>query len=128
MADRDRRHRRLRLVDRYGLPSIVVSFADGVGRGSGRSVEGFNLFQALEDDRDLLTAATRWRRASPWNRPSTKRWRSGCREKAQRAYEENAFRRHIMIESELDAASVNLRFAQQLLRLEPCSGNPSLCS
>ena len=31
-----------------------------------------------------------------------------------------------MIESELDAASVNLRFAQQLLRLEPCSGNPSL--
>lgn len=116
-----------RLVDRYGLPSVVVSFADGVGRGSGRSVEGFNLFHALEEDRDLLIEYGGHPLAAGFAVEQDKfdALAERLREKAQRAYEENAFQRHIMIESELDASSINLHFAQQLLRLEPYgSGNP----
>jgi len=37
-----------RLTDKYGLPTILVSFdEDGMGKGSGRSVKGLNLVEAL---------------------------------------------------------------------------------
>ena len=44
-----------RLSEMYGKPCIVLSSGDGEARGSGRSVEGFNLFQAVTECRDLLT-------------------------------------------------------------------------
>ncbi len=36
-----------RLVERYGKPCIVISEADDVAKGSGRSIEGFSLYDAL---------------------------------------------------------------------------------
>jgi single-stranded-DNA-specific exonuclease len=52
-----------RITEKYGLPSILISFEgavlgdpspDDVGKGSGRSVKGLNLVEALADCRDLL--------------------------------------------------------------------------
>ena len=52
-----------RITERYGLPSILISFEgavtgepspDDIGKGSGRSVKGLNLVEALADSRDLL--------------------------------------------------------------------------
>jgi len=43
-----------KLVESYGKPAIVVSTADGVGHGSGRSIPGFNLLEALESCADLF--------------------------------------------------------------------------
>ena len=43
-----------KLVDRFGLPAVMICLKDGVGRGSCRSVEGFNLFDALSAHRELL--------------------------------------------------------------------------
>jgi single-stranded-DNA-specific exonuclease len=37
-----------RLVDKYGRPALVLDIEDGLAVGSGRSIEGFNLHQALE--------------------------------------------------------------------------------
>ncbi len=52
-----------RITEKYGLPSILISF-DGameigpswadVGKGSGRSIKGLNLVEALSDSQDLL--------------------------------------------------------------------------
>lgn len=36
-----------KLVEKYYRPSIMISFKDGIGSGSGRSIAGFNLFDAL---------------------------------------------------------------------------------
>ncbi len=36
-----------RLVDKYYRPTIVISVQDGMGTGSGRSIEGFHLHEAL---------------------------------------------------------------------------------
>ena len=36
-----------RLVERYHRPSLVVGIRDGIAAGSGRSIAGFNLYQAL---------------------------------------------------------------------------------
>lgn len=45
-----------RLVERYERPALVISVEDGWGKGSGRSVPGFHLFQALYAHRHLLAA------------------------------------------------------------------------
>jgi len=45
-----------RLVERYERPALVIAVEDGWGRGSGRSVPGFHLFDALYAHRHLLEA------------------------------------------------------------------------
>ncbi len=37
-----------KLVEKFYKPSIMISFKDGVGSGSGRSIAGFDLFEALQ--------------------------------------------------------------------------------
>lgn len=44
-----------RLTERFGRPSIVISVADGEGRGSGRAPRSFNLHGALQGCASLLT-------------------------------------------------------------------------
>ena len=43
-----------RLVDRYARPAVVISLQNGEGRGSGRSVPGFDLHAALAACSSLL--------------------------------------------------------------------------
>ena len=44
-----------RVVERTAKPAIVVSVEDGVAHGSGRSVDGFQLLNAIESCADLFT-------------------------------------------------------------------------
>jgi len=44
-----------KLVERYRRPAVVVGFKDGQGRGSARTVDGFNLYTALGACREHLT-------------------------------------------------------------------------
>ena len=43
-----------KLVEKYYRPSIMISFKDGIGSGSGRSITDFNLFDALSNVEDCL--------------------------------------------------------------------------
>jgi len=43
-----------RLVEKYYKPTILISIENGVGKGSGRSIEGINLFDALGNISDIL--------------------------------------------------------------------------
>jgi single-stranded-DNA-specific exonuclease len=38
-----------RISDRFNRPAILISTKDGIGRGSGRSIENFHLFEALSN-------------------------------------------------------------------------------
>jgi single-stranded-DNA-specific exonuclease len=44
-----------RVVERTAKPALVVSIEDGVAQGSGRSVDGFQLLNALESCAELFT-------------------------------------------------------------------------
>jgi single-stranded-DNA-specific exonuclease len=44
-----------RVVDRVGRPAIVISLESGEAYGSGRSVSGFHLLQAIEGCKELFT-------------------------------------------------------------------------
>lgn len=43
-----------RIVDRFNKPTILISLKDNLGKGSGRSIKGFNLFDALTHCSDIL--------------------------------------------------------------------------
>jgi single-stranded-DNA-specific exonuclease len=44
-----------KLVEKYRRPAVVVGFKEGEGRGSARTLDGFNLYQALGSCREHLT-------------------------------------------------------------------------
>ena len=43
-----------RLTELYYKPSVVLTFANGIATGSSRSVQGFDIYKAVEATRDLL--------------------------------------------------------------------------
>lgn len=43
-----------RISDRYGCPTVLISLDGQQGKGSGRSINGFNLFEALENSAQYL--------------------------------------------------------------------------
>ncbi len=45
-----------RIVERYYRPTIMISVVDGIGKGSARSIAGFNIYEAIRDCSHLLTA------------------------------------------------------------------------
>lgn len=44
-----------RITDRFGKPSIIISYSGEEAKGSGRSIEGFSLFEAVCSCEKLLT-------------------------------------------------------------------------
>ncbi len=45
-----------RICEKFYRPAIMISVSDGVGKGSGRSIQNFNLFEGLDDASDFLTS------------------------------------------------------------------------
>lgn len=45
-----------KIVDKYYRPTIIISWQDGLGKGSGRSIPHFNLLNAIKHCDDLLTS------------------------------------------------------------------------
>ncbi len=43
-----------KITEKYGKPAILLSVEDGVASGSGRSIEGFSLYDALKNAEDIL--------------------------------------------------------------------------
>lgn len=45
-----------KLIDKYNLPVILIANDDKIGKGSARSVDSFNIYEAIEKCSDLLVA------------------------------------------------------------------------
>ena len=110
-----------RLVDRYAVPCIIVSFADGIGRGSGRSVKGFDIFSAIQDCSYCLTEFGGHELAAGFTVEETKfeefknqmlKWADENRLKYGR-------RPMLPIACELSASQITMELARQLQLLEP---------
>ncbi|MFH1733703.1 MAG: single-stranded-DNA-specific exonuclease RecJ [bacterium] len=43
-----------RIVERYYRPTVMITIENGIGKGSARSIPGFDLFSAIRDCSDLL--------------------------------------------------------------------------
>lgn len=116
-----------RVVERTAKPALVISVEDGVAHGSGRSVDGFQLLDAIETCADLFTRfgghAFAVGFALPAEAiPELKRRLNLCAEERLAAREPE---RLLRIHAELPLARITPVLAGWLRKLEPLGhGNP----
>jgi single-stranded-DNA-specific exonuclease len=118
-----------RLAELYGRPVLMIALRDGdtPGQGSGRSVPGFPLHQALQECADTLishgghAAAAGFRVASG----SLEAFRERFCAVASRVLGPNPAVAPLVLDAELPLSSLTYRLVQDLTNLEPFgSGNP----
>src|SRR6202012_2133738 len=61
-----------RIVDQTGKPALVIAHEDGEAYGSGRSIAGFHLLNAIETCHDLFTRFGGHSHAVGFSLPSTR--------------------------------------------------------
>jgi single-stranded-DNA-specific exonuclease len=116
-----------RLVEKYERPAVVISVEEGTGRGSGRSIKGFHLFNALRSCESMLEEFGGHEQAAgitvlEKNIPA-------LREKINAFAFENlpveALKRRVAVDMSLNFEELTGRFLEELELLEPHGmGNP----
>lgn len=115
-----------RVTERFGKPCFVISVDEGQAKGSGRSVEGFSLFQAVCACEELLEKFGGHPMAAGINlkAENVPLFREKINEYAKRSFPEMPAQT-IKLDCKLNPASLSTQMPAQLRRLEPFgSGNP----
>ena len=118
-----------RLTERYHLPSILISFegceggptADDVGKGSGRSIPGMSLMDALVNCSDLLVKYGGHELAAGLSvtRGNLEAFRQRINAYARTHLSAEACIPTLSADLELPASELNMEFAESLAQLEP---------
>jgi single-stranded-DNA-specific exonuclease len=116
-----------RLVEKYERPAVVISVEDGVGRGSGRSIKSFHLFNALRSCEAVLEEFGGHAQAAGLT--VTEKNIPFLREKINDfAFEHlplEALKKHVSVDMALKFEEVTNGFLKELELLEPHGiGNP----
>ncbi len=126
-----------RITEKYGLPSILISFSasyDGVelgtdvGKGSGRSIKGMNLVEALGYcGEDLIRFGGHELAAGlTIQRCQIDDFRRKINEYAERTLSSKSFDISLTADCEIEMKDLTMDFAHSLSLLEPYGvGNPS---
>ena len=110
-----------RICEKYYRPTILISHENGVGKGSGRSIPGFNLFDALTACKDQLTNFGGHAMAAGLglNMADLDSFSAKINSYAKERLTPEDLCRRISIDCMLRPADVSLRTAVLLSRLEP---------
>ena len=115
-----------RLTEKYNMPSILISVEDGVGKGSGRSIKGLNISDALASCSDLLIRYGGHELAAGLtvSCENIEAFRKKINDYARSEMEADA-EVTLEIDCEVKSGDVTLKLAEELSRIEPCGvGNP----
>ncbi len=119
-----------RLTEKYNLPAILISFehnmgdepdSKDIGKGSGRSVKGLNLFEALDACSHILTKYGGHELAAGLSveRGRLDEFRRAVNDYAERVMDGKDFCREIDVDLALVPEEISLRLADELYLLEP---------
>ena len=116
-----------RVVERYGRPTLVLSYDNGEAYGSGRSIRTFHLLDALESCHELFTRYGGHAHAVGFSLPSERvsELRTHLEAYARQRLTPADFEPALEIDAELDLEQVTPELFQALEQLEPFGqGNP----
>ncbi len=110
-----------RLVDRYALPCIIVSFSGGIGRGSGRSVKGFDMFGAMQDSAVLLEEFGGHELAAGFTvtEEHFEAFKQAMLNRADAVFRETGYAQVLPISAVLAPQQITMDLARQLQLIEP---------
>ena len=126
-----------RITEKYGIPSILITIEgamdgeeqdDDLGKGSGRSIKGLNLVEALADSRDLLARFGGHELAAGLTvrRKDIPAFRKRINEYAAALLTEEMTAVRYEADCECGAEELTMAQAEELERLEPFGvGNPT---
>ena len=113
-----------RLVERYGKPCLMVTIDDEKAKGSGRSLKGFHLFEALHNSAHLMQKYGGHELAAGFSCPASEVERLREEINAYAARSEMPFPLQ-QLDAKLDPARLTPELADELALLEPFGpGNP----
>ncbi len=116
-----------RLVDRYYLPTVIISRQGETGKGSCRSIKGLHMYDALCACESRLLGFGGHSQAAglTLSVDSIGEFRRMFDEYAAKTLKEEDYVPSIHIEAEMDPRDMSLEFAEKLSLLEPYGmGNP----
>lgn len=116
-----------KITEKYYRPCILISDEDGMGKGSGRSIEGFNLFEALCFCGDLLEKFGGHELAAGLTLQMDKleEFRRMINSYAASVLSEEDLIPRLRIDALIGAEDINLNNVSELERLAPFgAGNP----
>ena len=116
-----------RLTEKFNVPSILISVEDGIGKGSGRSIKGLNISDALAECSDLLIRYGGHELAAGLtvDVANIDEFRRRINEYARNTMGTEGAEVTLEIDTEVSSDDVTLKLAQELAELEPCGvGNP----
>ncbi|MDD6735742.1 MAG: single-stranded-DNA-specific exonuclease RecJ [Clostridiales bacterium] len=110
-----------RLCEHFYRPCILISCENGKGKGSGRSIEEMNLFDALSDSEDILTAFGGHAQAAGLSIPTDRieAFRQRINAYAKSKLTGKQLMPNIKIDCPLSPESITLSAAKMISRLEP---------
>ncbi len=123
-----------RLVEKFHRPALVLAEEDGVAKGSGRSVEGFHLYDALARCSRHLTRFGGHKHAAgvTLETSSIAAFSQALEAEARSKLEAAQLSPRLRIDTGLSPAEIGMGLAEQLRRLAPFgAGNPEpvfICS
>ena len=116
-----------RLVDKFHRPSVVIALEKGKGKGSGRSIKGFNLFNALDACKEHFIEFGGHEQAAGLSilEERIADFRNQINQHARESYDGKTFIREIPVDLEIRFEDLKPEFLTELELLEPHgAGNP----
>lgn len=118
-----------RLVDKYHLPTILLSLNDGMAKGSCRSIPALNLYEAIAAEKDILTQFGGHHQAAGLTLPADKvaEFKSRFRAYVAGALKPEDYLPRQSVDCVIGGqGQITVRDLQELELLEPCGcSNPS---
>ncbi len=111
-----------RLTERYNMPTLLITIEDGIGKGSGRSIKGLNLSDALSACSDSLIRYGGHELAAGLTVSADKidELRVKLNEYARTCLSSDDIVPTLDIDHEVEDKDITVAFAEELAQLEPC--------
>jgi single-stranded-DNA-specific exonuclease len=121
-----------KLVDRFGRPAILISLKNGIGKGSGRSITDFNIYQGLKRCESLLLSygGHRYAAGISIREENIDRFLALFKDVIQENSQETDFTVCTTIDSQCSLSDIDLDLLSQFDRLAPFGSRnpePVLC-
>ncbi len=110
-----------RITEKYGLPSILICRENGVGKGSARSIKGFNINEAIHTCNDILVRHGGHELAAGLtiDLDNVDEFRKRINDYARKRITDELLEGYVEIDAELSGEELSLEVCEELLNLEP---------
>ena len=110
-----------KITERYKLPSILISIDGDVGKGSGRSVKGFNINEAISACKNLLIKYGGHELAAGLtiDKDNVDAFRKAINEYASETFDFDSVCNYLNADFEIDVSDITVEHAKDLQCMEP---------